>query len=103
MVINVGGNCGYCSIEICARFQGMTNMAGFSRGKGGCTASSMARELDAVGVEYMSATNRADSIKIMSQFLAAGKPVLFSIPGHALVCCGWTKASDGREFIWVVD
>lgn len=103
MVLNVGGNCGFATIEIIARHLGFEALHGFSKGKGGCTPSSMAQWLDKYGVEYMQASDRTNAIKILKQFLAAKKPVLFSIPGHALVCCGWTHSADGRELIWVVD
>jgi hypothetical protein len=103
MVRNTSGNCGYCSIEIIARHLGLKNMHGFAQGKGGCTSSSMARDLDRYGVKYKNATNRADGIATMKEFLAADCPVLFSIPGHALVCCGWTDTPGIGERIWVVD
>lgn len=103
MVRNVAGNCGYCSIEIIARHLGMKQMEGFSRGKHGCTSDSMARELDRVGVKYKNATGRNAGIATMKEFLAADCPVLFSIPRHALVCCGWTDTPELGERIWVVD
>jgi hypothetical protein len=103
MVRNTSGNCGFCSIEIIARHMGMAHMRGFAVGKGGCTASSMAGWLNKYQVKYKQSTNRAESIAIMREFLDADLPVLFSIPGHALVCHGWTNTPELGERIWVVD
>jgi len=103
MVRNTSGNCGFCSIEIIARHLGLKNLVGFADGKGGCTSSSMAGWLTKYGVKFKNATNRADGVATMKEFLAADCPVLFSIPGHALVCCGWTETPDLGERIWVVD
>lgn len=103
MVINVGGNCGFCSVEICARYLGLKELHGFSKGKHGTNSSDMARWLDRYGVRYKQATSRSASLELMRECLADGRPVLFSIPGHALVCCGWTKSAAGGEYLWVVD
>lgn len=103
MVRNTSGNCGFCSIEICARHLGYTNMRGFAVGKGGCTSSSMASWLNKYGVKFKNATSRAEGVKLMQESLAADVPVLFSIPGHALVCNGWTNTPELGERIWVVD
>lgn len=102
-VKNTSGNCGFCAIETIGRYQGINTLHGFARGKGGCTSASMAGWLRKYGVEFEQATRRSESIELMRNYLAKGQPVLFSIPGHALVCCGWTKTADGREYMWVVD
>lgn len=103
MVRNTSKNCGFCSIEIIARHMGMEHMRGFAVGKGGCTASSMAGWLKRYNVQFEQATSRGASIALMKKFLDADLPVLFSIPGHALVCHGWTVTPELGERIWVVD
>lgn len=103
MVRNVGGNCGFASIEIIARHQGYTNMHGFANGKGGSWPEIMATWLNRYGVEHEQVHSRTQGLALMRKFLEQKRPVLFSIPGHALVCCGWTWSPQGDERIWVVD
>lgn len=112
MVQNRGGNCGWCSLEMCARFQGITELYGVSRGRGGVDfhtgngrswsdLSNFARQR---GVEVDEVCyNHAKAIELMVKCLGEGRPVVFTIPGHAMCCCGMTRNDKGETTVWIVD
>jgi hypothetical protein len=103
MVLNVAGNCGFCSVEILGRYQGIEALRGFSRGKGGCTSSSMSSWLRKYNIDFEIVHGHRAATELLQRYLAKGQPVAFTIPGHVVVANGWTKAADGREYIWVID
>lgn len=103
-VKNTNGNCAFCAIETIVRHQGVTELQGFSKGKGGATPSTMRSYLNARKIEYKDTPQGARAVgwANIRANIAEGRPVMFDIPGHALVCCGITTKA-GREYVWVID
>lgn len=113
IVRNTSGNCAWCALETIARHNGVRSLFGVSRGRGmanfymrsdGQNDSDISRHLRASGVEFVeSVGDKARGWKLIVECLEADSPVLFSIPGHALVCCGATTDAAGKQFVWIAD
>ena len=98
VVSNTSGNCAYCAIETCARAQGFTELDNSAWRKGGSTDSDIKRLLDKTGIEYYLVEEAGNRENLLRQAIDSGRPCVFTIPGHALVCNGY---SDER--VWVTD
>lgn len=99
-VRNNTGCCAYAAVATCALFQRIAKLYDFAEGKGASWPAKMARDLKRVGyTKFVQVQgSKSKGWGLLKRSIDDGKPCLFSIPGHALVCCGYNASH-----VWVID
>lgn len=95
-----GGQCVWCSIETCAKYQGVKAACSITRNHPGVTdPGGVDRTLKAMGVKFNQQYPGNRSLTFLKSVIDSGRPAIIGLSGqHAVVCCGMSDTG-----VYIID